>query len=112
MKVTQKIAKGNKLIAEFMGDETGMILEYKDKAKRPYHREWAWIIPVVEKIESTVMQRQTTTTYRVQIKGGECSIYMGVFSNRNDIRNISKVKIKAVYDTVVEFIKWHNKIKK
>ena len=90
--------ENNKLIAEFM--EVTKVFKPKDLA---YHNSYAWLMPVVEKIESlgypTVIkcigigQRLT-----VVLDGGE--LFEG---------EICTTKIEATYKAVVEFINWYNK---
>lgn len=62
-----------------------------------YHKSWEWLMPVVEKIESI--------QYKVAIENSECQIsgyeYCRDFYSEGS-------KLHAVYNSVVEFIKWHN----
>jgi len=115
---TKKIINGNKLIAEFEYGKryndskdiedcyveeptTSMITFYLEDAM--YHKSWDWLMPVIEKIESL--------GYDVNIyswgKGisKSCSI-QGISI---DVNNTNK--LQAVYEAVVEFIKWYNKNK-
>jgi hypothetical protein len=104
---------GNKLIAEFMGYEKypieGKSDGYKVILKRGYtptyscignlqfHLSWDWLMPVVEKIGSI--------GYIVSIEGHNCRIegdHILFTSKRYN-------KMQSTYETVIEFIEWHNK---
>ncbi|NJM13994.1 MAG: hypothetical protein HC896_00170 [Bacteroidales bacterium] len=62
-----------------------------------YQSDWDWLMPVVEKIES--------------IEGVNFNIFSSEakISIRYDIvlNSVSETKIEAVYNTVIEYIKWH-----
>lgn len=124
--IQKEIIEGNKLIAEFMGaiitqcysyieDIQDGLEYYFSKENAPedrlrysssgikYHSSWDWLMSVVEKIESL---------------GYSSEIYcIGGFENRLQFfsggvspvkSRCFKLKIEAVYYTVVEFIKWYN----
>ena len=97
----------NKLIAEFMGypkhkiDFVGKRLNFENSKHNTYHKDWNWLIEVVEKIESL--------GYRIDISKWENSQYCGIYLNGKKISgNETNTKIEAVYNAVVEFIKWYN----
>ena len=103
-----KTIENNKLIAEFMGlnlhqgvwRKSTLATERKickeDALK--YHEDWNWLMIVVEKIESL--------GYRIEIVKHICRIYL---SNKETIIiSENTPKIEAVYNAVVEFIKWYN----
>ena len=99
-----KTIEKNKLIAEFMGypkhkiDFVGKRLNFENSKHNTYHKDWNWLIEVVEKIESL--------GYRMEIVKHICRIYL---SNKETIVNSENTpKIEAVYNAVVEFIKWYN----
>lgn len=124
----QEIIDGNKLIAEFMQlkiHDTLSIAKTPIKAyewecnlfsevELHYDSSWAWLMQVVEKIESE-------NNY-VQINGTECHIDSndGQYSETNcctvnnkfEADNDEETKIKSVWITVVQFIKWYNENKK
>ena len=95
--------KDNKLIAEFMGAKIiGKEQQMAGKIDFPhrpfqscpvndlqYHSSWDWLMPVVEKCYDTPSNGDSIDNY--MSKDSFC---------RNDI--------KAVYNAVVEFIKWYN----
>ena len=106
-----KTIENNKLIAEFMGlnlhqgvwRKSTLATERKickeDALK--YHEDWNWLMEVVEKIESL--------GYRIEIVKHICRIYL---SNKETIIiSENTPKIEAVYNAVVEFIKWYNENK-
>jgi hypothetical protein len=69
-----------------------------------FHSSWSWLMPVVEKIESIGETDKSygvlcdiTTTY---IRIGPISIDLKIKKNLS--------KIEAVYNAIVEFIKWYN----
>ena len=109
-----KTIENNKIIAEFLSvkihpcetienfkflpiEERGLYNGYFiDELK--YHEDWNWLMVVVEKIESL--------GYRIEIVKHICRIYL---SNKETIIiSENTPKIEAVYNAVVEFIKWYN----
>ena len=83
--------KDNKLIAEFMDlRSTGMSI-YKESEYK-YHTSWAWLMPVVEKIDD----------YLFRNKGK-----VGYF---DDCLNSNDIEVR--YQAVVEFIEWHSQQQK
>lgn len=115
----------NEIIAEFMGfishqSETyGIILQhpdlmgtYQDHTRQnqhgkamelKYHSSWAWLMPVVEKIENIEGLRFIIEGNRVMISSGE------YFWNSGSTQ---ETKLTMTYWAVIEFIKWYNKNKK
>lgn len=141
----------NKLIAEFMGYEymtTQEIMdwlglkttkrfdrvksEHKPTMKKgddvmfddffEYHKSWNWLMPVIEKIESTdcsefayTWEGLEGTEYnfsypKVMIEGKECWVYfdqqLDPYLTIADFKEGSK--LENTYNGVVEFIKWYN----
>ena len=111
----ENVIENNKLIAEFMGFEScyrpftegsesdvfmelpecGSCIELEDLK---YNSSWDWLMEVVEKIESLGFETSLD-------KNGFFVRYNG--SNTQNGLFI-KVKIEAVYNACVEFIKWYN----
>ena len=109
-----KTIENNKLIAEFLSvkihpcetienfkflpmEERGLYNGYFIDELN-YHEDWNWLMEVVEKIESL--------GYRIEIVKHICRIYL---SNKETIIiSENTPKIEAVYNAVVEFIKWYN----
>jgi hypothetical protein len=86
------------------------IVALEDWAK--YHREWNWLMPVVEKIENTWINGGrpvcNTQSNRVQI-------YLTTGYQNTDFASEvyeEQTKIKSVYKGVLEFIKWYNENKR
>lgn len=100
----------NILIAEFMG------IDYNPEGERKYNKEtgawtytnvfyhtsWDWLMPVMDKIE-TLGYSVNITSKTVAIMQGHGAVYA-----TNVYISDGLTKIKAAYETVVEFIKWHN----
>lgn len=117
----------NKLIAEFMGakmiveNHHGInIIEFEDKKQfdllgLKYHSSWDWLMPVVEKIESlgvnfwTVKNKVKLTIVGELARKLNDSLYDTEFEGYDFEYYIEDTKIEAVYQAVVEFIKWYKK---
>ena len=107
----KNIIEKNKIIAEFLNLTSQVIFEqvfavcengktnFYKKDELKFHSDWNWLMEVVEKIESL--------GYRIEIVKHICRIYL---SNKETIIiSENTPKIEAVYNAVVEFIKWYNK---
>ena len=104
--------ENNKLIAEFMKWDILNDMTYSkatkgkwvelDKLK--FHSNWNWLMEVVEKIESLHESNNvligTNITY--------VQIHNKVSNEQETFKGVSNIKIQAVYNTCVEFIKWYN----
>jgi len=128
-----EIIEGNKLIAKFINLNQGWSYHQDEESrfKSPYsqtkpndytkwHDDWAWLMQLVEKIESLEEydrqiknQKVKCTPYRVDILGrnmvevlafGEDSICL---INENGL-----TKMEAIYKAVIEFIKFYNEHEK
>ena len=127
----KEINSGNALIAEFMGyiksssdkdfefykhpDGKGIVTQSTHDYKRfdthglmeirgfLFHRDWNWLIPVVEKIEKTRLTNKGGAA--VMITGTICQIPL------IGIGSVKPIKIEAVWDAVVQFMKWFNDTK-
>lgn len=99
----KEILEGNKLIAEFMGHKVGVTQdEYDDLNDKgienavylfhednlPYHKEWDWLMPVIEKILDTCSETDDMESYYTVVDA---------------IPNIT-----STHRTVVEFINFYN----
>jgi len=72
-----------------------------------FHSDWNWLMRVVEKIEN-LQDENNCAIYNVQIEQSFTEI---IDNNTYEtiIYNIdADSKIEAVYNTVIEFIKWYN----
>jgi hypothetical protein len=111
------VIEGNKLIAEFMGWTQQLDAEERwygawfdqHKVRKAwsefqghepllFNESWDWLMPVVEKIEKLGV--------KVELVGHICRITYNPSYNYVISENIPK--IEAVYQAVVEFIKWYN----
>lgn len=113
----------NKLIAEFMGLEDGLI-HYTEQGEDiyysiqevKYHTSWDWLMPVVEKINSDKnncisIGVQTENAYKY---GSE--IYISPDFNTIDRKRVfasySNTSIlETCYNVVSQFIRWYNENK-
>lgn len=122
MKNEVDTTENNKLIAEFMGglynNQARLSLQsneiwlpyhgvcnYKNNNGKclKYHSSWDWLMEVVEKIESL--------GHRVIIGFSGSKNYCEIGLNNFFIQIFEETKIEAVYQAVVEFIKWYNAAK-
>lgn len=124
----QEIIDGNKLIAEFHhGTDFGWRIKTDDTSLKrgeiyvannqvklrtddddpdielDYHSNWSRLMPVVEKIGNTEIQKvfaevvlKTSSTCEIQIDG----IYYK--------EGVSANLIEAIWEAVIDFIKWYN----
>ena len=117
----KNIVENNKLIAEFLGysqphpDYPNTTYWYK-KDCQPltillFHSDWNWLMRVVEKIEN-LQDENNCAIYNVQIEQSFTEI-IDNHTSETIIYNIdADSKIEAVYNTVIEFIKWYNELNK
>ena len=119
-----KTIENNKLIAEFLSvkihpcetienfkvlpiEERGLYNGYFiDELK--YHEDWNWLMEVVEKIESLeIFDRMGR--FNINTKNFDEN-YTSFITDKDEdfIQCEGETKIKAVYNAVVEFIKWYN----
>lgn len=118
--VEQEIIEGNKLIAEFMNVESfndgryGLLyispINGKTEFELKYHSSWDWLMSVVEKIENDLHD-----SFNVDIVNkNQCEIFRNgnEFIGGYGFETVYHSKIKAVYYSVVEFIKWYKSCQK
>lgn len=121
----QQIIEGNKSIAEFLETEIDYTKHgetayfFRDNENRTsgylphelmFHKSWNWLMPVIEEIEEFPY-------IGVHIEGCYCAIksdekYPGEEDEiivKNPINTFDK--FSSVYQTVIQFIKWHNQNK-
>ena len=119
-----KTIENNKIIAEFLSvkihpcetienfkflpiEERGLYNGYFiDELK--YHEDWNWLMVVVEKIESLeIFDRMGR--FNINTKNFDEN-YTSFITDKDEdfIQCEGETKIEAVYNAVVEFIKWYN----
>lgn len=72
-----------------------------------YHESWNWLMPVIEKINNITLDEVGEVGMVIYPDKAD------VIDSNDDImiEGLSqKTLIHAVYNTVIEFIKWHNQI--
>ena len=116
----KNIEENNRLIALFMAagtPEEAVLKHDLQKAgtveSMQYHEDWNWLMEVVEKINSfNEPDNEDAFTYNVIIRADRCQIvtcedsvlgYSVIVDNDNGTS-----LIEMAYQTIVEFIKWHN----
>ena len=111
----------NELIAEFMGfsqgkSEIGNTWEHPDKMgiyggvgqKFKYDVSWDWLMPVVEKIESLGCIVEIWKSL-----GAGCRIQKLIpYQPTIRVTAESNSMIEAVYQSIIQFIKWYKENKK
>ncbi len=104
------LKENNKLIAEFMGyviypnnvsQMPASVKHIKESEVREYHKEWLWLMPVVEKIEKLGIVNF------VEITGDMCQIKM---SDKRFLSVNQGNKKLAIFESIVKFIKDYKKI--
>ena len=137
--MANEIIEGNKLIAEFDGVKIGVdkyswrigCIEPIQESNLAYHKEWGWLMPVVEKIESLNLGtlkvnrfgnehdagfdttfRNANVVFRIEYKDVHIDL-VGDMQIWEGWKHIDKYhsKKEAVWFAVVEFIKWYNQNK-
>jgi len=119
----EEFLEGNKLIAEFDNKKwdiennrgrVGLFVLDSDAEiayELDYHSSWDWLMPVVEKIQHLENKLPVRIDFQIYLLGAvELHIdYKRVFG-------MSAFEpgtlINAVYEGVIEFIKWYNEQKK
>ena len=114
--------EGNRLIAEFDKSDAVNSPHLKRDDELQYHSNWDWLMPIVDKIENTVVK--DFGTY-VKIDTHECSIFnAGSLNKKDHFKHSEQIpnecrcdswkannKIEAAWLCVIYFIQWYNKNK-
>ena len=116
---TEEIVEGNRLIAEFMGykqRENGGLFWGNDglgglyPKDLKYHSSWDWLMPVVEKIQHLEDELPVKIDFQIHLLGA-VELYI-------DYKRVFAMTafepgtlINAVYEAILEFIKWYNENK-
>ena len=72
-----------------------------------FHSDWNWLMSVVEKIEN-LQDENNCAIYNVQIEQSFTEIIDNHTSETIMYDIYADSKIEAVYNIVIEFIKWYN----
>jgi len=113
-----EILNGNKLIADFTGVKIGVdkyscrmgCYEPLQEKHLNYHKEWGWLMPVVEKIEKLdncnfsffIVQTECDIAFSSEYKDNGDDYYAPSFAQKKGDKLIS------TWCATVEFIKWWN----
>jgi hypothetical protein len=105
-----KTGEENQIIAEFMGDRENILRDPKWKSGDEvvylkYHSSWDWLMPVVEKI------CDLSYDFHIHIMNHQrkiCHVGVDTWNGTPIIHQENELSINAVYNVVIEFIKWHN----
>lgn len=128
----QQIIDNNKLIAEFDGwkksdlgpgiythtpTSTEIHSRYMFTIRKTfnYHKDWNWLMPVVEKIEALKVVKTFNIGYNKNHDLlNDVSIYTSTTKKLiiSSLQEHKNSKIKATYFAIIEFIKWYNKERK
>lgn len=108
----EQIIEGNKLIAEFLGEDHG----YTDKGwlkSCRYHTSFDWLVPAVEGIEQIELPHHGK--FSVHIYGNCCTIESSLFDPNASgsvyhATSILDTKIESTWAACVSFVKWHKSI--
>ena len=125
----ENIIENNKLIAEFLNWEFDDLSEtfetpflklvdphaFGDEQfscklqdfELEFHSDWNWLMSVVEKIEN-LQDENNCAIYNVQIEQSFTEIIDNHTSETIIYDIDADSKIEAVYNIVIEFIKWYN----
>jgi len=123
--------KNNKLIAKFMGWERddfsldGYIIpknwnshhdlcqDFDSLSPKDmmFHNSWDWLMPVVEKIQHLDNEFEVNVNFKIELTGA-----VELYINHKRVFGMTAFEvgtlIDAVYEAIIEFIKWYNKNKK
>ena len=109
---------GNILIAEFMEVHEIMHDEYSEydfadntldvvhENELKYHLSWDWLMPVVKKIKTSVIDQDETDNPYNSEEWDKSTINYELLNNITE--TLVEIEIKSVYKLVVEFIKNQN----
>lgn len=109
----QKYLEGNKLIAEFMEvkfsetDFTDDVTFGGNADAVRYHRDWCWLMPIIDKIESL-----HSCSYCVGLQYAFAYVSdKSQHGNPYIVRATGMTRIETAYNLVIKFINWYNKTK-
>lgn len=102
----KRTIEGNKLITEFMDKSFNCRIRY--------HERWDWLMPVVYKIESMGFEfsicRDSSLIMNDYTKLSEPITLEKLPANKRfEVSRNGRSKIESAWESVVQFIAWHNK---
>jgi len=117
----QEIIEGNKLIAEFINlsfktyGKTGKTYYINGEPfsilNLKYHLSWDWLMPIVEKIQHMEDRLPVKIDFQIHLLGT-----VELHINHKRVFGMTAFEpgtlIDAVYNGVIEFIKWYNTLEK
>ena len=132
----EKIVESNRIIAEFMElpakplgyyeniwnqsvireiDGSARIASLFKPEQMGYHTSWSWLMPVIEKIETLVFNKDcgdgvsVSFRYVVEIKSTYCCIEAdNTLTTYQGFRTFDDNKLSSTYISVLKFLRWYN----
>ena len=111
----KNVTENNKLIAEFMGypkhkiDFVGKRLNFENSKHNTYHKDWNWLMKVVEKIHSMQSYGVLINPNGTYIQDEDDKVICMTFKNEEvNGEIISSSNIEATFNCCAEFVKWYN----
>ena len=116
--------KSNKAIVKFMGAKVSFVMSHTPIAtfydgkqyfvrNLKYHKNWEWLMKVVDKVETLTnghcLNGTGTIPLKVDIIRQEDDSYLCriVFNQSSKFISTSENRIDAVYESIVDFSKWY-----
>jgi len=103
----------NMLIANFMLVESPTIVKYLNGKDLLYHKDWNWLMSLVEKIEGLEFQPKNSIcigfdTFGIEMNQCRCDITRYGDFTSHLLQGLGKNRMESAYNACVEFIKWYN----
>lgn len=99
--MSDEIQEGNRLIAEFMGDNVNYEYNRQSPSNKTvkkilrYHTSWDWLMPVIKKIKDWVPVNN-----------------MGISLYQPINKELQLLDIETTFNAVIKFITWYNQTTK
>ena len=84
------------MIAVFMGEDISQIIPNRFDSSMPYHRDWNWLMPVVEKIE------------KVRLDGDEFHVQIGYAQKGHGWHGTNATVVSKWFDWNQETPVWYD----
>jgi len=113
--IKKEIIINNKLIADFMSIPELPTQSIERKCyvidRLCYHSSWDWLMSVVEKIQHLDNEYEVSVDFQIHLMG---AVELWIDHKRVFAMTAFEcgTLINAVWEAVVEFVKWYNKNKK